>query len=152
MLVLPLLTVMMCCGRSVEGRIGALMSALAPQQQSAAHGTSPMPTSPSMRSHRSSIAGSASHAGSHHGGPPVMVESSWEVLRAPHGRLTACAAANGGASPVACCDITYSITPRPHHVPTHFTSNLRCADVLSGELWGARSLDKATPLLISHRQ
>jgi len=30
------------------------------------------------------------------GGPPLAAEASWEVLRAPHGRVTALAAANDG--------------------------------------------------------
>jgi hypothetical protein len=42
------------------------------------------------------VAGNSTHA-SAHGGALLAVEASWEVLRAPHGRLTAAAAANNGA-------------------------------------------------------
>lgn len=72
------------------------MAALATQRQTARQ-PAQVPASPSMRSHRSSIGGGTSHGGSHQGGPPVSVVLSWEVLRAPHGRITACAAAKGGA-------------------------------------------------------
>lgn len=41
--------------------------------------------------------GNSAHT-SVHGGPPLAAEGSWEVLRAPHGRLTAAAAANNGAN------------------------------------------------------